>query len=162
GSLVAKEQGKANLGCLKGAGKATLPGSAQSCLTADSAGKVAAKQSKTTSDQTKFCAQAPNFGYAGAAAINATAKKSEVDLVADIFGANLDSAVITCSSSKAGCLCQQKVLGDVEKLADKKLAEFLKCKKTALKNGASSITSLRNCVNDPGTPGSIAADTKTM
>src|SRR5262245_9970958 len=62
GSLVAKEQGKANLGCLKGAGKATLPGSAQSCLTADSAGKVAAKQSKTTSDQTKFCAQAPNFG----------------------------------------------------------------------------------------------------
>jgi len=162
GSLVAKEQGKANSACLKGAGMGTLPSTAQSCLTADANGKVQTKQNKTVSNATKFCGTPPSFGFTSAATVNGAAVQAEVDLVADIFGANLDTAVVSCSTSKAGCQCQQKVLGDVEKLADKKLAEFIKCKKTALKNGATSATSLRNCVNNAGTPGSIAADTKGM
>src|SRR5262249_49411345 len=96
------------------------------------------------------------------ASVNNGAVQAVLDVVSDIFGPSLDPAVIACSSSKAGCLCQQKVLGDVEKLADKKLLEFLKCKKATLKAGASSVTALQNCVSDADTPGSIAADTKGM
>src|SRR5581483_9285021 len=162
GTLVAKAQGKANVNCLKGAGKGMLTGTAQACLTADPKAKVQTKKDKTTADQTKFCALAPGFGFTGAASVNNGAVQAELDVVSDIFGPNLDPAVISCSSSKAGCLCQQKVLGDVEKLADKKLLEFLKCKKATLKAGASSVGALRDCVNDDGTPGSIAADTKGM
>src|SRR6185369_16021806 len=90
GSLVAKAQGKENNACLKGAGKATLPpGTAQSCLTADSNGKVTKKQTKTTDNATKFCGTPPNFGYTGATTVNNAAVQAEVDLVADIFGASL-------------------------------------------------------------------------
>jgi hypothetical protein len=42
-----------------------------------------------------------------------------------------------------------KVLGEVEKLADKKLAVFIKCKKTALKNGATSITACATASTTP-------------
>ena len=44
GTLVAKEQGKQNFGCLKGAGAGTLTGTAQACLTADPKGKLLAKK----------------------------------------------------------------------------------------------------------------------
>lgn len=102
----------------------------------------------------------PSFGYTGATAVNTGAVQAELDLTKDVYGGNLDAAVISCGTSKVGCHCQQKVSGGVEKVAATKLAEFLKCKKTALKNGATSAASLESCVKDTGTPGSIAADTK--
>jgi hypothetical protein len=158
GSGVAKQQGKENFACLKSAG--SQPGSAQSCLTADVKGKVLKKKNKTVADDAAACGTSPDFGYTGAATVNASAVQGEVDLVADIFGGNLDAAVISCTSNKPGCQCQEKVLGNVEKLADTKFAEFVKCKKAALKAGATSVAALNSCVNNAGTPGSIAADTK--
>jgi hypothetical protein len=162
GTAVAKQQGLEDVACLKAAGTGKLVGSAQSCLTADVKGRVLKKKAKTTSDEGKLCTPPPSFGHTSATAVNNGAVQGELDLSADVFGANLDPAVISCGASKTGCQCQQKVLGDVEKLADKKLAEFVKCKKTTLKNGASSVTSLRACVEDAGTPGSIAADSKGL
>lgn len=158
GVAVARTQGKNNVACLKAAGKGTLVGTAQACLT--SSPKVTKAQSKTTADDAKLCGTAPSFGYTDAATVNTAAAQGEVDLVADVFGAPLDAAVLSCGSNKAGCACQQKVQKGVEQLAAVKLSEFLKCKKAALKAGASSATALRNCVNDVGTIGSIAADTK--
>ena len=160
GAAVAKEQGKANIACVKGGGKGTLIGTAQACLTADAKGKVAKRKSKTVADETKSCTTAPDFGFTGATAVNTAAQQAEVDLVADVYGANLDAAVISCTSDKAGCTCQQKVSASLEKLAATKLAEFVKCKKAALKAGASTAAALADCVANAGTPGSIAADTK--
>ncbi len=160
GSGVAKAQGKENNGCLKGAGKGTLVGSAQTCLTADAKGKVQKAKSKTTADETANCAPPPSFGYTSASTVNAQAQQREVDLMADVFGANMDPAVIDCNSNKAGCKCQEKVLGDLEKLVDTKLKTFVNCKKAALKAGANSILALNDCINDGGTSGSIAADTQ--
>jgi hypothetical protein len=160
GTLVAKQQGKEGLGCLKNAGTGKLVGTAQSCLTADAKGKVQKKKDKTTADETKSCGTAPDFGYTSAATVNAAAVQAELDLTEDAFGADLDAAVIACSTSKPGCGCQQKVSKDVEKLAATKLKEFLKCKKAVLAAGATSAASLRACVDDAGTPGSLAADTK--
>ena len=159
GAAVARTQGKENVGCLKAAGKGTLVGTAQACLTADSKGKVAKAQGKTTAAETKSCGSPPSFGYTSAAAINAGAAQAKVDLMADVYGANLDAAVISCASSKAGCGCQQKISKTVEQLAALKFSTFIKCKKAALKAGANSITALRDCVQNAGTTGSIAADT---
>ena len=162
GTLVAKEQGKQNFGCLKGAGAGTLTGTAQACLTADPKGKLLAKKNKTSTDETKLCLTPPSFGYTSASTVNDASDQARLDLLADVFGADLDAAVISCTPNKAGCLCQQKVQMAVEKLADKKLKEFTKCKKTVLKAGASSASSLEDCVANAGTPGSIAADTKGL
>jgi hypothetical protein len=160
GANVAKAQGKENAHCLKDAGNAKIPpGTAQSCLTADASGKVQKKEDKTTAIDAASCTPPPSFGFTGASTVNAAGSNSEVELIGDVFGGNLDPAVISCGSNKPGCLCQQKVLGVVEKLGDVKLGIFVKCKKAALKAGVSSGTALEDCINNAGTAGSIAADT---
>jgi hypothetical protein len=160
GSAVARTQGKESIGCLKAAGKGTLVGTAQACLTADAKGKVGKAKNKTTADETKNCTPAPSFGYTSAATINTAAASGEVDLTADVFGPNLDAAVISCTTNKPGCVCQQKVQKVVEQLAALKLATFIKCKKAAIAAGATSATALEDCVRNGLTPGSIAADSK--
>ena len=160
GAAVFKTQGKEHLGCLKGAGKGALTGTAQACLTADTGGKVAKAKTKTTAAATKSCGTAPNFGFTGATTVNASAQQADVDLVADIYGANLDAAVINCSASKAGCTCQQKVSKDLEGLAAAKLATFVACKKAVLKAGATSSSALADCVNNGAMTGSITNDSK--
>ena len=159
GAAVAKTQGKENVGCVKAAGKAG-PSGAQLCLTADGKGKVAKAKGKTTAAETKSCTQAPSFGYTSGAAVNTAAQQAELDLVGDVFGANLDAALVSCTADKAKCACQQKVAKDVEALATVKFATFVGCKKAALKAGANSSAALANCVNNGGTVGSIAADSK--
>ena len=160
GAAVFKTQGKEHLGCLKGAGKGALTGTAQACLTDDAGGKVAKAKGKTTAAATKSCGTAPNFGFTGAATVNASAQQADLDLVADVYGANLDAAVVSCATSKAGCACQQKVSKDLEGLAAVKLATFVACKKAVLKSGATSASALADCVNDGALAGSITQDTK--
>lgn len=160
GSLVAKAQGKANVGCVKGAGLGKLTGTAEACLTEDAKGKLLKAKNKTVADAAKSCTSAPSFGYPGAATTNTGAEQAELDLIEDVFGEPLDGAIISCNASKAGCGCQAKVADDVSKLADAKLAEFVKCKKAVLKNGANSALALQGCVDDAGTAGSIKADSK--
>jgi hypothetical protein len=160
GAAVAKAQGKENVACLKSAGKNTLVGTAQGCLTLDPKLKVQKKKDKTVADDAKFCTAAPSFAYTGATETSDAAVQGELDLVADVFGITLDSAVIDCDVDKAGCLCQQKVLKNVEKVAATKLKEFAKCKKQVLKLGVVSGTAVAACVSDPLTTGSIAADSK--
>ena len=158
GAAVAKTQGKEHLGCVKSAGKGA--GGAQACLTADAKSKVAKAKAKTTADATKSCGTPPSFGFASAATTNAAAQQADVDVVADVYGANLDAAIITCATSKAGCGCQQKVSKGIEALMAVKLATFVACKKAALKAGASAAAALEDCVRNAATPGSIAADSK--
>lgn len=160
GSLVAKAQGKANVGCVKDAGAGKLTGTAESCLTADAKGKLQKAKDKTVADAAKSCTSAPSFAYPGAAATNAGAEQAGLDLVEDVFGEPLDAAITSCTANKAGCGCQAKIIDDVSKLADTKIAEFVKCKKTVLKNGANSGAALQACVDDAGTAGSIKADSK--
>ena len=149
-----------NVGCVKDAGAGKLTGTAESCLTADAKGKLQKAKDKTVADAAKSCTSAPSFAYPGAAATNAGAEQAGLDLVEDVFGEPLDAAITSCTANKAGCGCQAKIIDDVSKLADTKIAEFVKCKKTVLKNGANSGAALQACVDDAGTAGSIKADSK--
>lgn len=160
GTLVTKARGKANVGCVKDAGLGKLGGTAQTCVTGLSSAKVEKSKAKTVSDAAKVCGTAPSFGYPGPVVTNLGAEKAANDLVADVFGAPLDAGITSCTASKAGCQCQQKVIDDVAKLADTKLGEFVKCKKAVLKSGANGAAVLQKCVDDAATVGSIEADTK--
>jgi hypothetical protein len=158
-ALLAKTQGAENVNCVKLAGKGTLIGSAQACLTADAKGKVAQRGTKMTADENAKCVGSPpDYAYTSAAIMIAAAKDAEVDLVADVYGPNLDAAIITCASSKTGCACQEKVSKAVEAVAFVKFFEFVKCKKAVLKAGATTEAAVAKCVNDAATAGSIAAD----
>src|SRR5689334_37210 len=157
GAAVAKVQGQENIGCVK-AFQTGKTGTAAGCSTADLKGKVGKAKSKTNAAQTKSCGTAPDFGFAGATTVNTAAVTSKVNLLKDVFGSNPDPALINCTTNKIGCTCQQKVLKSIELLAAVKFSEFLKCKKTTLKNGATSATALADCVSNAGTEGSLAAD----
>src|SRR6188768_360746 len=126
GISVAKQQGKEDVNCIKLAGNGDLMITAQACLTADIKGRLLKKTNKTNAVETKYCATLPNFGYTNAATVNQYSSQAERDLLADVFGANLDAAVINCETNKPGCLCQQKITKAFDKLAAKKMAEFLK------------------------------------
>ncbi len=173
GAKLAAKQGKENVSCLKNAGKGKLPGgqSADECLVADAKGKIAKAEGKTEADFSRKCAdELPTFGlpagtagiYTGtvAASVNGAAVDGSLSLLADVFGASLTNAVIDCGTDKDGCKCQQAVAKDYEKLAATKFKEFLKCKKSVLKDGADSSSDLQACVDDAGTTGSVADDAK--
>src|SRR5262249_54819083 len=116
GAAVAKVQGQDNVGCIKSFASGKI-GNAQACTTADLKGKVAKAKGKTSAAQTKSCGTLPDFGFTGASTVNTAAVGSKIDLLKDIFGATLNTAVISCGSNKAGCACQQKVLKSIELLA---------------------------------------------
>jgi hypothetical protein len=177
-SKVADAQGKDNSKCVKFAGKGKLDRlgatNAQDCLTTDFKGKIEKKKDKTVDSETRFCTEdgVPDFGVPAGSAIatvaNAAAVDQQVGLIADIFGTDLNGALIDCDTDKDGCKCQDKVVKNATKLVSTKLKEFIKCKKFALKEGKSPFTSgaasaadLEACVDDAGTAGSIAADTKS-
>jgi pimeloyl-ACP methyl ester carboxylesterase len=162
---LAAAQGKANVACIKAAGKGTLPAgqNADQCLFADAKGKIAKATAKIGAHFTDKCGALPPFGVPSGsvpAVVGGVAVDQAVNLLADILGASLRTAVIDCDADKAGCQCQQAVGKAFEKLAAKKLKEFVKCKKAALKGGALSAAALEDCVDAAGTAGSIAADSK--
>lgn len=156
GAAVGQQQGKENLACVKAAGKGQLTGTAQACLTADAKGLVAAKMQKTTTDEQKNCGDAPDFAYTDAGTVNALSRQSELDLVEDVFGTDLDGALATCATDGDACKCQHTVLNRVEKIAKAERSAFLKCKKTALKT-ADGPEDVAACIADVATKDSIAA-----
>lgn len=159
GAAVAKARRGANLACLKKAGSGTLGGSAQACLTTDALGgfQNQKKRGKTVTHEAQFCGTPPNFGYTGAATVNSAAEQATLELTEDIFGGDLDAAVLSCATNGPGCKCQRAILGKLWGLAAAKLTKFVNCKRSTLRKGATSSAALVACVNDPGVSNSVAA-----
>ncbi len=147
GQKVAKTQGKENSKCLKSAGAGKLTGTAEACVTGDSKGKVGKAQGKTASGQAKKCVGTPpSFGFADSSVINAAAVAEELSLLHDIYGANLDAAVL---SDKAGAGCQSAVAKAYEKFAATRGKQFVSCKKSGLKDGViTDASGLEACISD--------------
>ncbi len=136
---VAKAQGKDICDCIKdfAKGKSLTPASTlEGCLIADRKGKVAGAEGKTGSDATKNCGgPSPLFGATDASTVNSVAVQKELDLIHDIFGPNLDTAILPASgATRDTSKCQQAVARAVKKCQDAKLKEFNKCKKLGLKS----------------------------
>ena len=152
GVKVAKTQGKENAGCISGASKGTVADAA-SCTSADAGGKVARAMAKTVGKAASSCGQQPDFGWAGAVATNAAAQEEELGLIADIFGEDLNVAIIDRDADRVGAFCQAAVAKGYEKIVTAKLKVFGKCKKGRLKSGsAASGRLLASCFDE------VAAD----
>ena len=125
GAALAKAQHKVSLSCLAAAASGNLaalgiPATAQDCLTNDPQGKVAAAQAKTLTGETSQCkpANLPTFAYTSGATVNAAGELESVALMADLFGANLDLAVISKSLDPPGARCQKSVAQATHGLAN--------------------------------------------
>jgi cysteine-rich repeat protein len=140
GAALAKAQHKLARACLDDAaagrvGELGVPATAQACLANDPDGKVAAAEAKTLSTEAKKCdpAELPTFGYAGGAAVNAAGVAQPTALVADVFGPDLDAALILAAADPVGARCQEEILKGTVALADTVLKLAVGEKKRLLK-----------------------------
>ena len=133
---VAKAQSRENVRCVKLAGRGRVA-SAEVCLTADSRGKVAKAKSRNEKRQTRRCTGVtPPFGATDASTGNQAAVLMELDLIHDIFGSDLDAALIDASVDRAGANCQVEAAKIAFRCQDVRLKRFNKCKTGGLDDGS--------------------------
>lgn len=90
----------------------------------------------------------PSFGPPGTAEHPLLALQSGVDLMVDLFGADVEGALASESLVKT---CQENVWKAVQRCTDTRLKEFNACKKAGMKSGAISDTaSLEAVCGAPG------------
>jgi len=123
GGKVAKAQSKLDADCLKDANAGKEP-DPQACTAADTDGKVEKARQKTISVATDDCIQTPPFGFTSAAAINAAAQEAVADLIADLFGSDLNAA---STGNRDIAACQKAVLSKLAKAFDTKTKLLLTC-----------------------------------
>jgi hypothetical protein len=84
---------------------------AQACLTNDMKHRVATASDKVMGKDEKLCAdEPPDFGYAGATALAAAPPQALGAMVWDLFGPDLDAALVPKAADRAGAACQLEVL----------------------------------------------------
>jgi cysteine-rich repeat protein len=146
GAGVLKAQDKDISACVKSVSGGKTPALAD-CLETDVKGKVAKAGEKTTSTNTKKCADdgLPCFGYTDPTTINNANKDASLDAFKAVFG---DPATIVLKANdKDAAACQAEVLKRQLKLQETWAGEANKAKKTALKGGAANATELATAID---------------
>src|SRR5262249_37160275 len=140
------------LSCLKDAAAERLPSgqTCEQCLTADRDGLIARTESYVTTRAARSCTVPPDFGPTTAGGVNAAF--SSPNGLHEIFGPDLDAALIDERTDAAGAACQQAVARAMAQIATAKLKAFNSCKVHGLKRRAiTSANALRSCFEaDPG------------
>jgi len=107
--------------------------SAEACLMAENSSVEKAEQ-RTLKWEAKKCTEsAPNFGATDAVIVNDAAMQLESDVIREIFGDDLDAALVTKSVDKDSARCQDAVVKSVNKCQKSTLKEFNRCKKKGLR-----------------------------
>ena len=128
---VSDAHAKAFSKCVKGYAK--TGSSAEACLMAANSSVDKAEQ-KTFKQETRRCTDsAPDFGATDAVTVNGAAMQLEIDVIREVFGADLDAALVTSAVDKDTAKCQGAVVKSVNKCQKSKLKVFNRCKKTGLK-----------------------------
>jgi hypothetical protein len=156
---VGKAQGSESSKCVKFAARdatdklGTPPQTqtAQECLTNDVTGKVQRKFGILAKRDTSKCLdepqQLPNFGYAGALGSGTTVLSQSLGLTEELFGPDLDSALVLKDQDAEGAKCQEvahrwahKVFDTVTKEVQKSVDGSLKGKTLPQADSASSLS----------------------
>ena len=138
---VAKDQGKDILSCIKDASRERLrfDPTIEDCIIADNKQRVRKAKDKTINKAAKRCRPPlPTFGLSDPNTVNSAAMSKEISLIHDVFGSDLDEAIIIRTDDPAvsnASRCQQEIAKQVQKCEDAKLKGFNKCKKDGLKGG---------------------------
>jgi hypothetical protein len=138
---VAKTHAKQICKCIRNHTKGNGPGTLESCIQPDLAGKVGAAQGKLTSAYTERCngVADPGYGVTDDITSNAAATQKELDLIHAIFGPDLDLTIDDGSDPATG-RCQATAAKAVKKCEDAKLKQFGKCANKNLKGKGGALT----------------------
>jgi predicted neuraminidase len=146
---LARAQDSAIVKCVKN--KARRDESATACLALPNRG-VDRAWGKTQADEARRCSEMPpDFGPLDADTVNEAAVAAERATLSELFGPDLDAALVSQADDKSAAKCQEAVVKVVHKCQNTQIKEFNRCKKTALKKGgATSPEVLARCLGfDP-------------
>jgi hypothetical protein len=122
GAKLGKDQNRGSVDCVKNAGRGNVTKlgippqaqTAQACLTNDVRGKIARDEERLADRDALRCLaspeQLPAFGYSGASATADGFRNAGLGIVASLFGANLDAAIVSYAADPDGARCQSDVL----------------------------------------------------
>lgn len=146
-SKIVKSLGKEACGCLKDISRSKA--GTTSCVGNDRKDKVAKAMLKAAATHADRCVgNEPDFGFAGAGTAARAAKTGDKDLVAILFGDDLDAALAPSRTDAALAKCQQGVAKALKKCHDTRVKTYAACKKRALKDGATVQSEITACVTD--------------
>jgi len=152
GAALSKAAGKDFVRCLGDASAGKLPPgqTAEQRLVADPRGVIAKAKAKVTDAATKSCTTTPDFGPTSV--LDVTNAFAPTLRIHDVFGPDLDAAVIPKRTDLDGATCQRAVARGMTRVAEAKLKAFNACKTAGLRDGSiASPTDLRACLDvDPG------------
>lgn len=139
---IAKDQ----LICLKSIAKGSI---GTSCFTADRKDLVAKATAAAEVAQApcNVPADFPSFGFAGTGIANETALAGDA-LLNTVFGDDLVAALPTGNPDTTLSRCQQSVFKAATKCRDARAKNYTKCKKKALKSGATTQAPVTACITD--------------
>ncbi|MBI3770224.1 MAG: hypothetical protein HY271_17260 [Deltaproteobacteria bacterium] len=146
GAVVARVVGKQLVSCVRAAckGKLAVGTTAEQCLSADPRARLAKVEAKAAAIATRFCTTPPGFGPTTAVAVNAAFRA--VRRVHQVFGDDLDAAIIATATDRDGAACQVAVATGMTEIANAKLKAFNACKTAGLKSGTiDSAATLEAC-----------------
>jgi hypothetical protein len=133
---VARAQDQSILRCLRLS--ASKGQSATACLALPSR-RLDGAQDRTRNNEDRRCADdPPDFGPLDADTINNAAMTAEVATLSELFGPDLDAALVNKMDDKRAAKCQRAVVKEVYKCQSTRIKEFNRCKKGALKKGGAT------------------------
>jgi hypothetical protein len=123
--------------------------SAEACLMAENSSVDRAEQRTFKQEMARCKEPAPDFGATDAVTVNDAAMQLEIDVFREIFGADLDAALVTLAADKDAAKCQGAVVKSVNRCQKTTLKEFNRCKKVRLKNAIiRTSVDLEDCWGD--------------
>ncbi len=145
GAAVAATIARNFVACVGFAQKGKLAGQTiEQCLAADPHGRLAKAEANAAKVESKLCRMPPSFGPTTAADV--TAVFTDVLRVHRVFGDDLDAAVLSARTDKAGAACQMAIARGMAGVAAAKLATFDRCVAGGLRSGAiASAAALEAC-----------------
>jgi cysteine-rich repeat protein len=106
----------------------------EACVRSDRSGDLSRAAQKAVDKTSQKCGVlAPAFGFTPMDSALVTSVLSQIDLLHDAMGRDLDTALI---SNPTDASCQALVSGALLKCQDRRLREFLACQKAGLRNGS--------------------------
>ena len=158
GARLAKKVGTRVVQCVRRATEGTLPAgqTAEACLASDPRGRIAAAEAETNAIAARKCAATPAFGPPSAPVVNAA--MASLVRVRDVFGPNLDSALVDAHLDPRAAACQVAVARRIVRLATAELKAFNGCKAAGLAaDTIHSAADLQACTATANTPAVLAA-----
>ena len=151
-ATLAKSQGKAAGACIKNAARGRVAAlgvppqeqTAQACLDNDVGAKAQRSIGRLLASDARRCrsasSQLPDFGYDDADASIAGGRLGVNDLIEELFGSDLDAALVLAANDKIGAKCQHTAQREAQKFFDTLWKSALTGQKNALRNDATRNT----------------------